>query len=103
MNKIGQISSENRGVYDESSYPTESQFLNEWESLKQFEVIDEEIFIIEEEQKVIAEPINPDEKVTVEESDKDGGINIAIIIVCLIICFLIPWVFIGAWHIRKKI
>ena len=50
MNKIGQISSENRGVYDESSYPTESQFLNEWESLKQFEVIDEEIFIIEEEQ-----------------------------------------------------
>ena len=49
--------------------PTETQFLNEWETLKEFEIVDEDIFIIDEEQEVITGPIEQNENVTVEESE----------------------------------
>ena len=46
MNKVGQISSPNKGSYDQEAYPTEEDFINEWEAIKaDFESIDEDIFI----------------------------------------------------------
>ena len=50
MNKVGQISSPNKGSYDQEAYPTEEDFINEWEAIKaDFESIDEDIFILEEQ------------------------------------------------------
>ena len=35
MNKIGQISSNSEGNYFPEDYPTEKEFLDEWETLKE--------------------------------------------------------------------
>ena len=102
MNKVGQISSPNKGSYDQEAYPTEEDFINEWEAIKaDFESIDEDIFILEEEQ-IISTPPNQSDLVTVvrEEKEEGGSFNLALIICGLIICFLMPWICIGLWHIR---
>ena len=57
MNKVGQISSSNKGIYDKKAYPTEEDFIAEWEAIKaDFESIDEDIFILEDEAIVSTPP-----------------------------------------------
>lgn len=96
MNKIGQISSADGGVYAAGAYPTEQEFLNEWETLK--DLTAEDILVIEEEQSVITVPV-AEETVPVqeEEPEEEGGTSFAIMFACFAICFLIPWIFIGVW------
>lgn len=102
MNKIGQISSNNEGNYFPEDYPTEKEFLDEWETLKEIEGEDEEIFIIDEDQSVITLP--EETTVTIIDDTEEGStINFAVIFISLGICFLIPWILIGIWQIRNKI
>ena len=102
MNKVGQISSPNKGSYDQEAYPTEEDFINEWEAIKaDFESIDEDIFILEEEQIISTPPSQSDLVTVVKPKEvKDDSFNLAAVISGLIICFLMPWICIGVWHIR---
>ena len=72
-NKIGQISSSNRGVYADSKYPSQRQFANEWREIMislGITVDDEESSpIIDQETISISDEENKNKEI---EGSKDG-------------------------------